>query len=543
MLIELLKEIQLKHGHLPEDELRALSDREHIPLYEIHGVASFYPHFRLSPAPKVSIRVCRDISCHMKDSLEIYETLTDMIDGVGFEGWEIDTVSCLGQCDGAPAIAINGHSYSGVTLDGIAGYLEKLIEGKSLKKQKIKPSKNDTSIDPYTRSQQYGALKAYLANPDATETIAALKSSGLRGMGGAGFPTGVKWDFVRQAAGPTKYVVCNADESEPGTFKDRELLRRVPHLMIEGMVISGLLVGSERGIVFLRHEYDREREILEQTIAQVQKNGVLGDDVLGSGKAFHLEIFDSPGGYICGEETALLEALEGKRAEPRNKPPFPGSQGLFGKPTLINNVETFSWIPAILERGPEWFSNSGKNGAKGLKYVALSGHVRKPGVYEIPLGTTVRELIDGHGGGIIGGKALKAFAPGGASSGFLPASMSDIPLDFDPLAKAGSMLGSGAVIAVAEGTDMVALARNVMAFFRNESCGKCVPCRTGTHQFVRMVDSVLEGGGDESLLAPASDLAEAMAQTSICGLGQAAPLSVMSVLKYFPQDVADHMGE
>jgi NADH:ubiquinone oxidoreductase subunit F (NADH-binding) len=276
-------------------------------------------------------------------------------------------------------------------------------------------------------------------------------------------------------------------------------------------------------------------------IRRFYKAGLLGKNILGSAYTFDLGIFDSPGGYICGEETAMLEAMEGKRAEPRNKPPFPGTHGLHGKPTLINNVETFAWIPAIMNHGGSWFKNQGINGAAGLKYIALSGHVNKPGVYEIPLGTTVRDLIQKYGGGISGGQALKAFAPGGASSGFLPASMADIPLDFKPLADAGSMLGSGAVVAVAEGTDMVDLARNVITFFRNESCGKCVPCRTGTENLVHILDQVLDGQAHSKTLDPVSDVSEAMALTSICGLGQAAPVPVTSMLKYFPDEIERYL--
>ncbi len=541
IFIDDLKAIQHHHGYLPADEIQALSERRNIPLFEIHAVASFYPHFRLSPPPAVSIRVCQDMSCHLQGGRELFETLQDTLDGVGFDDWEIETVSCLGQCDGAPAISINDKSYTRVTLDGLAGYIEKLVEGRSLKRQKMRKREVDMRIEPYAETNACDVLKQYLDNQDAQSLIDTLKASGLRGMGGAGFPTGVKWDLVRGTQADIKYVVCNADESEPGTFKDRQLLRSVPHLMIEGMILGGLVIGATQGYVFLRHEYDLERELIEKTIKRFYKDGLLGDHIMGSGVSFDLEIFDSPGGYICGEETALLEALEGKRAEPRNKPPFPGTHGLHGKPTLINNVETFSWIPAILLHGAKWFTEFGANGATGLKYIALSGHVRKPGVYEIPLGTSVRDLIDQYGGGITEGRALKAFAPGGASSGFLPASMADIPLDFDALAKAGSMLGSGAVVAVAENTDMLDLARNVVTFFRNESCGKCVPCRSGTHQFVTMLDQVLDGKGSEQTLDPVEDLAETMAQTSICGLGQAAPIPVMSVLKYFPEEVKDYI--
>jgi formate dehydrogenase/NADH-quinone oxidoreductase subunit F len=564
MLIDDLKAIQHRHGYLPAEELRTLSERTRTPLYAIHGVASFYPHFRLDPPPRVQIRVCRDLSCHLHGACALLDTLTETVERAGLDGWDVQPVSCLGQCDGAPAVSINDRSYARVTLDRLAGYVEALAAGRPLRRQPLRRGVRPAQIDPYTdcglpsadcgMKQQViadqgpgvaspcEAVRQLLRDRDPDRVIAALKESGLRGMGGAGFPAGVKWALVRQTEGSVRYVVCNADESEPGTCKDRELLRTVPYLILEGMIVAGLVVGAARGYVFLRHEYDREREVLDRAIRRFYREGVLGEDVCGSGQAFHLEIFDSPGGYICGEETALLEAMEGKRAEPRNKPPFPGTHGLHGKPTLINNVETFAWIPAILLRGGAWFKSQGVNGAAGLKYIALSGHVRRPGVYEIPLGTTVRHLIEQCGGGIQDGRRLKAFMPGGASSGFLPASMADIPLDFAPLAKAGSMLGSGAVVAIAEGADMVDLARNVMTFFRNESCGKCVPCRTGTEQLVRMLDRVLDGDGDTALLDPVPDLAETMALTSICGLGQAASLPVTSMLKHFPDEVQAHLA-
>lgn len=543
MLIHELKAIQRRHGYLAADELIALSERTGTPLYDIHGVASFYPHFRLEPPPAVQIRVCADVSCHLRGACELLETLRETAERAGLDDWEIRPTSCIGQCDGAPAVSINDRSYAHITLDRLAGYVEKLAEGRMPRRQPVRTPDRTTAIDPYDHPFRCSALRRLIDGGDAGQVIDTLKKSGLRGMGGAGFPAGVKWDLVRQTSSEIKYVVCNADESEPGTFKDRDLLRMVPHLTIEGMILGALVVGARQGYIFLRHEYERERESLEHALKGFYREGLLGDRILGTDHSFHLEIFDSPGGYICGEETAMLEALEGKRAEPRNKPPFPGTHGLHGKPTLINNVETFAWIPTILHRGADWYTGHGLNGAVGLKYIALSGHVRRPGVYEIPLGTTARDLIEQYGGGVTGGRALKAFAPGGASSGFLPASMADIPLDFKTLAEAGSMLGSGAVVAVAEGTCMLDLAKNVIAFFRNESCGKCVPCRTGTQHLVSMLDIVSRGAGSSHTLDPVPDVAEAMALTSICGLGQAAPIPVTSALKYFPEEVEAHITQ
>ena len=536
MLIDDLREIQARHGYLPEEELKSLSERRGIPLYEAHGVASFYPHFRLKPPPEATIRVCTDLSCHLHGACDVLESLRETVEYAGLDQWEVTGTSCLGQCDGAPAVSINDGSYRSMSVDRLGKTVARLAEAGKIARQPLRRRINPGLIDPYGHPLAAGSLRQWVSEGDAERIVQVLEDSGLRGMGGAGFPTGVKWDLVRKAESGVKYVICNADESEPGTFKDREILYHYPHLVIEGMILGGLVAGAHHGYVFLRHEYDREREVLEQTIRAFYKAGFLGDGILNSNRSFHLEIFDSPGGYICGEETALLEAMEGKRAEPRNKPPYPGTHGLHGRPTLINNVETFAWVPAILHRGAEWFRSQGVNGAVGRKYIALSGHVERAGVYEVPLGTRVCDLIRDCGGGVSGGRKLQAFAPGGASSGFLPASMAEIPLDFKPLADAGSMLGSGAVVAVAEGADMVDLARNVLTFFRNESCGKCVPCRTGTAYLVQLLDTVMESGARADSLEPVADVAEAMELTSICGLGQAAALPLTSALRHFPKE-------
>ena len=377
-------------------------------------------------------------------------------------------------------------------------------------------------------------------SPD--DVINEVKKSALRGRGGAGFPTGMKWSFVPKDSPKPKYVVCNADESEPGTFKDRDVLERFPHLVLEGMLIGARVVGASRATLFLRHEYHRAEERLREAIAEIASIGLVGQNVLGSGFGCELELFVSAGGYICGEETALLEALEGKRAEPRNKPPFPGVVGLHGKPTLMNNVETFAMVPAILTRGAEWYRAFGENGGSGLKMFALSGDVNRPGVYEAWLGVPARRFIEEHGRGVRGGRALKAFAPGGASSGFLPASLADLPLDFQPLAEAGSMLGTGAVVAVAEGTCMLALALNVVRFFRNESCGKCVPCREGTEELVEILERIRAGRGAARDLGLIDEISDTMAMTSICGLGQAAPLPITSVLRHWRGEVEAHLA-
>jgi NADH:ubiquinone oxidoreductase subunit F (NADH-binding)/NADH:ubiquinone oxidoreductase subunit E len=532
MIIHELKTIQEEHGYLPAEELQALSRRLNVPLYRLHGVASFYPHFRLQPPPAADVQVCSDMACFLRGATDVQAIVKTAADALALTDIRIRPASCLGQCDGAPAIAINDQYYTEVNAQRITGLLQTVVNGRTLRRQRLTPVARTFACNPYGGPSTYEALQRLRQQGDAAAVLTELKQSGLRGMGGAGFPTGTKWELVRNTPGEVKYVVCNADESEPGTFKDRLILQYLPDLVLEGMAIAALVVGARQVIVYLRHEYAREHETLHRALRQCQARGLLGD--------LTFEIFESPGGYICGEETALLEALEDKRAEPRNKPPFPGSHGLFGKPTLINNVETFAMVPGILLRGGTWWSAQGKNGASGLKFLAVSGHVRQPGVYEVPLGTTATELI-ALAGGLRHGRPLKAFAPGGASSGFLPASMADTPLDFRSLAAVGSMLGSGAVVAVAEGTCMLELALNVGCFFRNESCGKCVPCRVGSEKIVMLLEGILHGRGSTADLELIEELSATMALTSICGLGQAAPNPILSVMKYFKDDITRYI--
>jgi NADH:ubiquinone oxidoreductase subunit F (NADH-binding) len=357
----------------------------------------------------------------------------------------------------------------------------------------------------------------------AGDPVPVLNDSGLKGMGGAGFPTGRKWDMVRGQADEPKYVICNADEAEPGTFKDRQILAEQPHLVLEGMLIAMRAVGAQIGWVFIRHEYEPEERVLREEISRARDAGVL-DGV-------EIDVFTSPGGYILGEETALLECMEGHRGEPRNKPPFPGGYGLWGKPTLMNNVETLAAVPIILERGAEWWNAQGVNGGTGLKFFSVSGHVEAPGVFCVPAGTTIGEVIE-LAGGVRDGAAVAGVQPGGASTNFLGPDSLDVPLTFDAVAEAGSALGTGAMVVLAEGTDLLAAATDVLNFFRNESCGKCVPCRVGSSKAHTILLEVLERGGSASDVDERIDeLEETLRLTSICGLGQVALGPVMSVLR------------
>jgi NADH:ubiquinone oxidoreductase subunit F (NADH-binding)/NADH:ubiquinone oxidoreductase subunit E len=536
-----LREIQRAHGYIPVSALRELSERTGEYVYKLHGVVSFFPHFRLQPPPPVEVLVCDDLSCHRRGGAALLADARERVAGGAPAGAVVRAVSCLGRCDRAPACAVNETIVSRVTPEALAEHIATVAAGGSVTREHVARGTARLAVDPYGDGPRYGAARALAAAGDAAGVLAALKAAELRGMGGAGFRTGLKWELVRNAGGDDKYVVCNADESEPGTFKDRFLLENVPHLLVEGMLLAGLVTGARLGIVYIRHEYEAQLEIVEREIAAARAAGALGSSVFGSGREFELETFVSPGGYICGEESALLEALEGKRGEPRNKPPFPVTHGLHDRPTVINNVETFVLAPVILARGADWFRAQGKSGASGLKFVGISGDVVRPGVYEIGLGTPAREVIFDRAGGLTAGRPLKAWAPSGPSSGFLPPSLLDTPLDFDSLARAGSMLGSGALLALSDEACMLDMALNAVRFFRNESCGKCVPCRVGSAKMVEILTDIAQGRGRVEHLAMIDDLSHALVQTSICGLGQVVPMPIRSVLIHFRDEVDAHL--
>jgi formate dehydrogenase beta subunit len=483
-LIPALHAIQREHGWLPRERLVALARDTRRPLYEIQGLVSFYPHFRTAPQEGVEVAVCRDLSCRLARSHAEVPA-----------GAIVHEVSCVGRCDQAP-VAVVGECYP----DAVLG---------------SEPRPND----PYgRRDERYRVLRSFAGDP-----VAVLDDAGLRGMGGAGFPTGRKWDMVRGQPGEPRYVICNADEAEPGTFKDRQILAEQPHLVIEGMLIAMRAIGAQLGWVFIRHEYEPEERVLREEIERARAAGVL--------EGVDIDVFTSPGGYILGEETALIECMEGHRGEPRNKPPFPGGYGLHGKPTLMNNVETFAAIPIVLERGAEWWKAEGVNGGTGLKFFSVSGHVEAPGVFCVPAGATVGEVI-ALAGGVRDGAAVAAVQPGGASTNFLGPDCLDLPLTFDAVAEAGSALGTGAMVVLAEGTDLLAAATDVLSFFRNESCGKCVPCRVGSNKAHAILLEVLEQGGSAADVDERIDeLEETLRLTSICGLGQVALGPVMSVLR------------
>jgi len=564
MIIEELHHIQHTHGYIPEQELYALSSRINVPVYELHGVATFYPHFRMAPPPKADIKVCGDFPCRLRGCEELKSRINGVIAGV--DGVEVGHHSCLGQCDRAPAVMINDEVYAGQSTDSILSLVKQVAMGAKIKPQHFEGIKGPFMCDPYaTEAERYGAVRELAKTGDAEAVIKKLNDAGLRGMGGAGFPTGRKWGAVKGAPGDEKYIVCNADECEVGTFKDREIMKNVPWLLCEGMILAGLVTGAKRGFIYIRHEYHDQIHIMQEEIKKAYKLGLCGENVGGSGKRYDLEVFVSPGGYIQGEESALLEAIEGHRGQPRVKPPFPVFVGLWGKPTIINNVETLSYTPVIVMKGADAFKGFGKkettaikypekgNNKKyefipgppvnGIKWMGVSGHVKNPGVFEVPMGTTYEEAIFKLAGGMRSSKKLKAFAPSGPSGGFLPADMIKLSMDFGIVSQVQyrggftSMLGSGAIVAIEEGTDMVDLALNATRFFRNESCGKCVPCRVGSQKMVDTIYNIMDGKGTVEDIANIDQLSDTLLMASICGLGQVVPAPILSTLEFFRDEV------
>ena len=516
MLIEYLHLIQDAEGCLPAGHMQALGEELKIPMAEVFEVASFYAHFDIvrddeeRPAP-VTVRVCESLSCMMAGAEQVIAELEKKAP----TGVRILRAPCMGRCDTAP-VCEAGHKH----LDQIdAGTVLKAVEEGHLHPD-IPAYKN---FKEYERKSGYSILKTCLSGDLKVEKVIELLSdAGLRGLGGAGFPTGRKWGFVRAEAKP-RLMAVNGDEGEPGTFKDRHYLETNPHAFLEGMLIGAWAVEADAVYIYLRDEYPAAREILLKEIAEVEKAGL----------ANHTEIIlrRGAGAYICGEESAMIESIEGKRGLPRHRPPFVAQVGIFNRPTLVNNIETLYWIPDILENGVDWFAGQGKNGAKGLRSYSVSGRVKEPGVKLVAAGTTARELVEDHCGGMLEGHTFKGYLPGGPSGGILPESMADIPLDFGTLEEHGCFVGSHAVVILSDSDDMKDVTLNLMKFFEDESCGQCTPCRNGTEKAVKLMS---EGVWSPDTL---EDLAIVMADASICGLGQAAPNPLRSAIKFFPEDL------
>jgi len=516
LLIEHLHLIQDTYGCLAAGHLQALAGEMRLAMAEVYEVASFYAHFDIvldgeTPPPPLTVRVCDSLTCALAGGEALLAALPATL------GRDVRVVRapCMGRCDTAPVAEV-GHRH--------VDHAEAESIGAVVKSGHVHPEiPAHKDFDAYVADGGYALLRECREGKHAPDTlIATMEESGLRGLGGAGFPSGRKWRFVRQEPGP-RLMAVNADEGEPGTFKDRYYLERDPHRFLEGMLVAAWVVEAAAVYIYLRDEYPAVRAILQEAIARVEREGVNGSC------AIHLR--RGAGAYICGEESAMLESIEGKRGLPRHKPPFPSQVGLFGRPTLIHNVETLFWVRDIVQKGPGWFAGEGRNGRHGLRSFSVSGRVKSPGVKLAPAGITVQELIDEYCGGMAEGHSFKGYLPGGASGGILPARMADIPLDFGTLEEHGSFIGSAAVVVLSDRDNIKDVALNLMRFFEDESCGQCTPCRVGTEKAVALMSGT---HWDEPLLR---ELSGAMASASICGLGQAAPNPLLCLLKYFPEEL------
>ncbi|MDQ6655675.1 MAG: NAD(P)H-dependent oxidoreductase subunit E [Verrucomicrobiota bacterium] len=660
-LIPALQRIQHQFGYLKREALQQFSDESGVPLYRLHSVASFFPHFQLTPPKPVRLRICRDMACHMAGSGEMLRQLG----ATAGEQMAVEGVSCLGRCDRAPAacVAITGseheYYYHGRSANDLKRIAENWLRGEP------QPPDSDVdqpcsaelwTADPYAGntpsyaavvralavrdealdratqrlSQQYGWSQDKLAQfrrgavetridpsmaPDVAHAVRSwntesdwakgpelagwsegllneLKEADLRGMGGAGIPATQKWKDVRDAvrtafqhhSDTRAFIVVNGDESEPGTFKDRELLLRTPHLIVEGVILAGLLTEASEGIIFIRHEYPEQIEACRAEIARAEQLGVCGKNAALLGRSFVVSVFVSPGGYICGEQSALIEAMSDRRGEPRNMPPKLETNGLEDLPTLVSNVETYAWVPYIALQGGAAYAALGVNSWKGRRFFSVSGDVKRPGVYEVPMGMTLRELLYGepYCQGIAGDRELKGFAPSGPSGGFLPAKLragAGLPRDhvnnkswqalaarrgIDPNAaeidildlelelnlfralSPTQALGAGVVV-YAEGRDMAEQALNSLEFYRNESCGKCVPCRIGSQKMVSLGKNLLDGQitsgrWDNEIVPLITELGKAIEMASICGLGRSVPVPLRTAINYFGDDVKSHLS-
>jgi formate dehydrogenase len=518
LLIEHLHKIQDGFGHLSAAHLAALAQEMRMAQAEVYEVATFYHHFDVvkegeaAPAP-LTVRVCDGLSCEMAGAGNLLAKLPGLL------GREVRVIAapCIGRCEQAPAAVVGQNPVAHASCDSVAA----MVAAGAVKHVPA----GFIDLAAYQAKGGYAMLQQCVSGDrDVESVIHALEDSGLRGLGGAGFPTGRKWRIVRAEQGP-RLMAVNIDEGEPGTFKDRTYLETDPHRFIEGMLIAAWAVGIEKIYIYLRDEYHGCRHMLEAELAKLRQSPLMAGMP-------DIDLRRGAGAYICGEESAMIESIEGKRGLPRLRPPYVAQVGLFGRPTLEHNFETLLWVRELLEKGASWFASQGRHGRKGLRSFSVSGRVQKPGVKLAPAGITVQELIDEYCGGMLPGHTLYGYLPGGASGGILPASLNNIPLDFDTLQPYGSFIGSAAVIVLSDRDSATAAARNMMRFFQHESCGQCTPCRVGTAKAVTLM---AQPKWDLPLIA---DLSQVMRDASICGLGQAAPNPMDSVVKYFPQELA-----
>ena len=516
LLIEHLHRVQDEFGHLSMRHLRALAELLKMSMAEVYEVATFYAHFDViredeKEPPALTIRVCDSLSCELAGSNELKAALEN---GLDVDQVRVLRAPCMGRCDTAPTLEL-GHNH---------------IDHATIEKVQAAISSGDTDVKipdyetlkTYLEMGGYSKLKSFEKSGNWQEVQETVLSAGLRGLGGAGFPSGKKWEFVRANSGP-RYLAVNGDEGEPGTFKDRYYLERSPHLFLEGMLIAAWAVEAEKVFIYMRDEYPAVLKILRTEISALEKKKIVSPG--------YIDLRRGAGAYICGEESAMIESIEGKRGLPRHRPPFVAQVGIFNRPTLVHNVETLYWIARICREGPEILNSVEKNGRKGLRSYSVSGRVNNPGVHLLPAGSTIKDIIEAAGG-MPEGHKFKAYQPGGPSSGILPASMDDIPLDFDTLQPHGSFIGSAAVVVLSDHDRARDAALNMLRFFEDESCGQCTPCRVGCEKAVKLMQAEV---WDADLL---NELGDTMVDASICGLGQAASNPIKLTIKHFPDEVS-----
>ncbi len=534
-LLPLLHQFHERDGYLSEEALRAISAGLRIPLADLFGTVTFYHHFAREPGGQAAARVCTGPVCKMHGADAL---LTSMPGATG--------MPCSGRCDEPIPVLRGNQTWVGLAADA--------LERRDTPVPPAAPAgttecvfahirdENRKSLSGYRRSGGYAALEKAVTSMTADELIAVVDASGLAGRGGAGFPTGRKLRAVQEAGGGPKTVVCNADEGEPGCFKDRALMDHDPHAVLEGMALACVATGAPRAFLYLRYEYPETDTLLARAISQAEEAGILGDDVFGSGRTIRIHLRRGAGAYICGEETSLLNSLEGKHPFPRNRPPYPVTHGYEDTPTAVNNVETLASLPPIVLHGADWYRSLGMGEHAGTKVISLSGDIARPGNYEVPLGLPLATLIDDWAGGPRNGNKIQAVTMAGLSGGFLAGDDMDVTLDEPSIRAKGSFLGAGGIMVFDETRDMVAVAHQAMEFFAHESCGKCFPCRIGTQRLTERLAGDAGPGELSSWLDEMADLNATMKATSACGLGMAAPLITESLVRYFPEEVRAHVS-
>jgi NADH:ubiquinone oxidoreductase subunit F (NADH-binding)/(2Fe-2S) ferredoxin len=521
-----------------------------------------------------TVFLCHGTGCVSGKAFAIRQALEEGIAEMRLADVKVDFTGCHGFCEQGPIVFIQpeGIFYAHVSLDDVPEIISShLRDNKPLsrlfykdpasgeavpyfkdinfyKKQQRIVLRNCGLINPeiiedYIAAGGYLALRNVLFKMTPQQVIDEIKLSGLRGRGGAGFPTGLKWEFCRKAPGNQKYVICNADEGDPGAFMDRSMMEGDPHSVIEGMAIAAYAVGASEGYIYIRAEYPLAVKRVKLAVKEAKAKGFLGENILGSDFSFHLNIKEGAGAFVCGEETALMASIEGKRGMPRPRPPFPTQSGLWGKPTNINNVKTLATVPIIIDRGGKWYSQFGTEKSRGTAVFALTGNIANSGLVEVPMGTTLYYIIHAIGGGVPNGKKLKAIQTGGPSGGCLPANMANLPVDYEELARAGSIMGSGGMVVMDEDTCMVDIARFFISFTRSESCGKCVPCRLGTKQMLDILENICSGKGKPGDVELLENLAQSIKASSLCGLGQTAPNPVLTTIRYFRDEYEEHISK